>query len=242
MAGMFTGLVQVAAPVKAVESIEAGRRLVMDTSGWTPEGGYEPLAGHSIAVHGVCLTVAEVGDGWLAFDVIAETLNRTTLGRAAAGDRLHLEPAVLASQPMGGHVVQGHVDGVGTVTDVRADRSDWRLTFSPPPADGPWGEVMAWLVPKGSIALDGVSLTLAEVDHAKRTATVALIPATLDITTLGELREGDALHLEADAMIKAVVQTTQHVLAAMRDKPGDSDSHNGQGVTPATLHAAGFSD
>jgi len=236
MATMFTGLVQVSASVKAVEAIEAGRRLVIDTSGWTPEGGYVPVPGHSIAVHGVCLTVAEVGEGWLAFDVITETLSRTTLGEVAAGDRLHLEPAVLASQPMGGHVVQGHVDGVGTVTDVRADRGDWRLTFTPPAPGGPWGEMMPWLVPKGSIALDGVSLTLAEVDHGQRTATVALIPATLDITTLGELRPGDRLHLEADAMIKAVVQTTRQVLAAMGDKPRGRAA----GVREATLREAGF--
>jgi riboflavin synthase len=232
---MFTGLVQHAAEVLAVEPTEAGRRLVMDTTGWSPEGGYVPRHGHSIAVHGVCLTVVEVGEGRLSFDVITETLACTTLGGVAAGDRLHLEPAVMPTQPMGGHVVQGHVDGVGVVTAVQADREDWRLTFSPPLADAGRENLMAYLVPKGSVALDGVSLTLAEVDPAGRTATVALIPATLDITTLGRLTPGDRLHLEADAMIKAVVQTTRQVLAAA----GHGPAAHGE-VTHATLRQAGF--
>ncbi|MEM9253545.1 MAG: riboflavin synthase [Planctomycetota bacterium] len=233
---MFTGIVQHAGRVVSDEATQAGRRLVIDTSGWTPHGGYRPAMGDSIAVHGVCLTVAGIDEAanTLAFDVITETLDRTTLGGKRAGDRVHLEPAVLPTQPMGGHVVQGHVDGVGRVTEVQADPGDWRLTFSPP-ADGPSGDLMPYLVPKGSITLDGVSLTLAAVDRNARTATVALIPTTLDVTCLGELAAGDGLNIEADAIVKAVVQTTLATLEGMQQPIDD-------GVTHETLSRAGFAD
>ncbi|MEO0964594.1 MAG: riboflavin synthase [Planctomycetota bacterium] len=231
---MFTGIVQHAGRVITDEPSPAGRRLVIDVSGWTPHGGYRPSMGDSISVHGVCLTIARIDAeaGTLAFDVIAETLDRTTLGGKRPGDRVHLEPALLPTQPMGGHVVQGHVDGVGRVTDVQADPADWRLSFTPP-ADSPAGDLMRYLVPKGSIALDGVSLTLAEVDPAARTATVALIPTTLDLTCLGELTPGDPLNIEADAMVKAVVQTTLATLEGLNTPAVE--------ISRATLFDAGFS-
>ncbi|MEM6332824.1 MAG: riboflavin synthase [Planctomycetota bacterium] len=217
---MFTGIVQTAAPLAEVTETAAGRRLVVDVSGWVPEGGYVPKTGHSIAVDGVCLTVVAIdeaggvdgGVGKLAFDAISETLDRTTLSRKRLGDRVHIEPAVLPTQPMGGHVVQGHVDGVGEIVAIQDDPADWRMTFAVPAADGPAGDLMAYLMPKGSITLDGVSLTLAEVDEAARTGTVALIPETLSVTTLGERAVGGALNVEVDALVKTVVETTRRVL------------------------------
>ncbi|MEO0587390.1 MAG: riboflavin synthase [Planctomycetota bacterium] len=216
---MFTGIVQTAAPLAEVTQTAAGRRLVLEVSGWVPEGGYVPLMGHSIALNGVCLTVVAIeqaadaagGVGRLAFDAISETLALTTLGELAAGDRVHVEPAVLPTQPMGGHVVQGHVDGVGRIVAIQDDPADWRMTFSPP-ADGPAGDLMAYLMPKGSITLDGVSLTLAEVDEAARTGTVALIPETLSVTTLGQRKVDGTLNVEVDALVKTVVETTRRVL------------------------------
>lgn len=231
---MFTGIVQHAGRVISDDPTPAGRRLVIDTSGWTPHGGYRPAMGDSISVQGVCLTIAAIdaAAGTLAFDVITETLDRTTLGGKTSGDRVHLEPALLPTQPMGGHLVQGHVDGVGRVTDVVADPADWRLTFTPPPTDAPAGDLMPYLMPKGSITLDGVSLTLAAVDRAARTATVALIPTTLELTCLGDLRSGDPLNIEADAMVKAVVQTTLQTLEAMNTPPAE--------VSAESLTEAGF--
>ncbi len=197
---MFTGLVQAVGRVHTMEPQGFGLRLVIDTAGWA----HVPTLGDSICVGGVCLTVAvEVKHGQpLAFDVVHETLTKTTLGRLRAGDRVNLEHAVSASTLMGGHFVQGHVDGVGTVTAVQAE-GDWRLSIAAPPA------LMPMMISKGSVCVEGVSLTLAEVGPAQ--ITIALIPTTLDKTTLGALKPGDGVNLEADMLVKAVVATIQRM-------------------------------
>jgi riboflavin synthase len=178
---VFTGLVR---EVGAVVSFEDGRLVV------EAETGGE--LGDSVAVEGVCLTVVENGGGRLAFDVVPETLSRVK----PFGERVNLEPALRAGDPLGGHYVQGHVDGVGTVTSVEEEADGVRVRIEPP------RPLLRYLVEKGSIAVDGVSLTVAAVDESG--FEVALIPHTLEVTTLSELAPGRAVNLEADVLAKYV--------------------------------------
>ncbi|MFO7300276.1 MAG: riboflavin synthase [Actinomycetes bacterium] len=192
---MFTGIVEATGEVVA----SGEGRLVVDS----------PLLagsaiGASISVSGVCLTVVDNDGGRAAFDVVPETLDRTTLGGLRPGDRVNLERAMPAHGRFDGHIVQGHVDGVGVV--VSLDREDERvtLTIEPPP------RLMPHIAEKGSIAIDGVSLTVAGVGEA--TLSVALIPHTLEITTLGRLAVGDRANLETDVIAKYV----ERILEARR--------------------------
>ena len=177
---MFTGIVR---EVGTVASFD-GTRLVVET-------GTDAAIGDSVAIAGVCLTVTGRENGTLTFDVVSETLDRTTLGRLAAGARVNVEPSLRAGDPLGGHVVQGHVDGVGSLRD-RGDLT-W---FDATP------EIVRYCVEKGSIAVDGTSLTVAAVDEDG--FAVALIPHTLDATTLGSLEVGDLVNLEVDVLAKYV--------------------------------------
>ncbi len=161
-----------------------------------------PTRGESIAVAGCCLTVVEAtDDGRISFDVITETLDKTRLGGVAPGGGLNLEHAVRADTLMGGHFVQGHVDGLGVVAAVKDDPLDWRVTVEPP------AELMEYVTPKGSVSIEGVSLTIAAVGEGG--FEVALIPETLEVTTLGELRVGDRVQLEMDMLAKTVVFWTR---------------------------------
>ena len=178
---MFTGLVR---DVGTVSSFEDGRLVV--------ESATSAEIGDSVAVDGVCLTVVENGGGALAFDVVPETLARVKPFR----DRVNLEPALRAGEPLGGHYVQGHVDGVGTVAAVTPERDGARMRIEPP------AELLRYLVEKGSIAVDGVSLTVAALDDGG--FEIALIPHTLEATTLGRLEPGDSVNLEADVLAKYV--------------------------------------
>jgi riboflavin synthase len=200
---MFTGIIQTVGTVGAIERVETGARLAIDTGHWEPAMGYEPILGDSIAVSGVCLTITAMSPSRLTFDVITETLNRTILGDLQVGNKVHLEPALLATQPLGGHFVQGHVDGVGTITAVQRDASDFRLTITPPK------ELMAYVIPKGGIAIDGVSLTIAAVHDDS--FEVALIPTTLDehYTTFASATVGRAVNLEADVLTKTTITFLQ---------------------------------
>jgi len=188
---VFTGLVQAVGVIIRAEPTAAGRRLVVDPGAWT----HRPAPGESISVSGACLTQAGAFEGRLVFDVVPETLARTTLGAREPGSRVNLERSLAAGDLIGGHFVQGHVDGVGTVERVRTD-GEWRVRVAAPEA------VAAYLVPKGSIAVEGVSLTIAAVDGDA--FEIALIPTTLAETTLAELREGDRVNLEADTLAKTV--------------------------------------
>ena len=182
---MFTGLVR---EVGTVVSFEGGRLRV--------ESAIEAAVGDSIAIDGVCLTVVE-GDGrTLGFDAVPETLARTTLGRLAAGGRVNLEPALRAGEPLGGHYVQGHVDGVGTIRSVEPEGDGRRAWVDAPEA------ILRYCVEKGSITVDGVSLTVAAVDGAG--FEVALVPHTLEVTTLGPAAAGDEVNLEVDVLAKYV--------------------------------------
>lgn len=202
---MFTGLIQHIGAVQQSIPIPEGRRLVIDPAGWS----HRPALGDSISISGCCLTVAQdpgdsKGDAHrLVFDVIHESLAKTTLGDLREGDQVNLEHALTPTTLLGGHFVQGHVDGVGHVINVEREDHDWRIRVEPPPA------VSKYLVPKGSIAIDGVSLTIA--DLSDDWFEVALIPTTLEKTTLDALDPGDRVNLEADVLAKTIVQTMERM-------------------------------
>jgi riboflavin synthase alpha subunit len=174
--------------VGRVASFEDGR---LEVEASTPAD-----LGDSVAVDGVCLTVVAAEGGRLAFDAVPETLARTALQSLDSGSRVNLEPALRAGDPMGGHVVQGHVDGVGAVRSVEPEGDGARVWI-----DAPTG-VLRYLVEKGSVAVQGTSLTVAGLDE--RGFAVALIPHTLAATTLGRLAAGDPVNLEADVLAKYV--------------------------------------
>ena len=201
---MFTGLVEARGTVVALESRGNDVRLTLALPAANGRG--EPLAGDvklgdSVSLNGCCLTVVEVtGDRW-AFEAGRETLSRTNLGTLAAGDAVNVERALPADGRLGGHLVQGHVDGTGTVAALDRD-GEW-LDFT---VDTP---LAVELVEKGSVAVDGVSLTVARLTD--RSFTVALIPHTLGETTLGDRGVGDAVNLETDILGKYVRRFLQQV-------------------------------
>ena len=163
-----------------------------------------PREGDSVSVAGCCLTLAKAGEPsptagrtLLSFDVIRETLDKTSLGSRAVGEGVNLETSCTPSTLLGGHIVQGHVDGVGRVASVRDDPSDWRVEVELPP------ELVEYASPKGSVAIEGVSLTIAAIRTGR--LEIALIPTTLERTTLHALREGDRVNLEMDVIAKTVV-------------------------------------
>jgi riboflavin synthase len=188
---MFTGLIQDVGTVEAVESGTDGARLRIATR-LAPEIG----DGDSIAVDGVCLTATSVDAGGFGVDAMNQTLTVTALGGLAAGDRVNLELAMKASDRFGGHIVQGHADGVGEVLAVEEDGFARRLRIGLGP------ELLRYLVERGSIALNGVSLTVADLGDSW--AVVSLIPETLERTSLGEASPGDELNVECDLVAKYV--------------------------------------
>ncbi|CAG0977429.1 riboflavin synthase [Phycisphaerales bacterium] len=156
--------------------------------------------GESVAVSGCCLTVAAIDPtGILEFDAVPESLSKTTIGSWRPESRVNLEHAATPNTLLGGHVVQGHVDGVGRVVSNGSGGHGWTLCIELPAA------LMEYATPKGSMCVDGVSLTLAAVDVPRHAVEIALIPATLDQTTLASLKPGDGVNIECDAMVKAVV-------------------------------------
>lgn len=188
---MFTGLVQGLGTIDAVDPTADGVRLTVTT----------PLAadlapGDSIAVNGVCLTAVDPGAERFAADVMHETLRRSSLAEAAPGGQVNLELPLRAHDRLGGHVVQGHVDGLGTVADVAPDGFARRIRVTAAP------DLLRYVVEKGSIAIDGVSLTVAAVDD--ESLTVSLIPETLDRTSLGSAVPGRTVNLEVDVLAKYV--------------------------------------
>jgi riboflavin synthase len=183
---VFTGIVRELGRVVAFD----GARLLLEAARTSAD------IGDSVAVDGVCLTVVEHDGDRLAFDVVAETLSRTTLGTLTADDHVNIEPALRAGEPLGGHIVQGHVDGVGRVRSI----SPQPVWIDAPP------EVLRYCVEKGSITVDGVSLTVAALDDAG--FAVALVPHTLAATTLGAAKPGIAVNLEVDVLAKYVERLT----------------------------------
>ena len=188
---MFTGIVERVARIVSVAQGTGFRRLNL-ASEWN-----DVKLGDSIAINGVCLTVAEMERNLLGFDVIPETLNKTNLGLIKEGDRVNVERALRAGDRMDGHFVQGHVDATAKLVAQRGDDEEWRLTVSPPP------DLMKFVVPKGSVCIDGVSLTVAKLE--KDRFDVAIIPTTLKLTTLGTRPIGWPFNFEADVLSKTIV-------------------------------------
>ena len=190
---MFTGIVEELGTIRSVDEVGGGRRLVVDAATVLDD----VTLGASIAVNGCCLTVVEWGDAWFGVDAVPETLERTTLGAMAPGEAVNLERPLTANGRFGGHVVQGHVDTVTEVVAVEAlSDGSGRLTFRLP------DELVGQVIEKGSITLDGTSLTVAAV--TRDTFDVALIPHTLDVTTFGDRRTGDLVNVEADVLARYV--------------------------------------
>ena len=189
---MFTGIVREVGRVVATEGDESGRLLVVEAPATAGGAG----VGDSVSIAGVCLTAEAVDAGAIRFHAVPETLERTTLGGLRPGDEVNVEPALRAGEPLGGHIVQGHVDAVGTVASVEAEGDGLRVLVEAAP------DVLRYCVEKGSITVDGVSLTVAELhDDAFG---VALVPHTLEATTLGDLVPGRAVNLEVDVLAKYV--------------------------------------
>ncbi|MEV4427107.1 riboflavin synthase [Streptomyces sp. R-07] len=189
---MFTGIVEELGEVVAVEQLEDASRFRL-RGPLVTEGAQH---GDSIAVNGVCLTVVEHGDGEFTADVMAETLKRSSLGALEVGSRVNLERPMAVGGRLGGHIVQGHVDGTGTILE-RTPSEHWELVKVGLPA-----HLSRYVVEKGSITVDGVSLTVVEV--ADDWFTISLIPTTLDLTTLGIKQSGAPVNLEVDVIAKYV--------------------------------------
>jgi len=188
---MFTGLVQGLGTVAAVEPTGEGVRLAIATP-----LGRELAPGDSVAVNGVCLTAVDPSNGTFAADVMNETLRRSSLAALEPGSEVNLELPLRAHDRLGGHVVQGHVDGLGTIAEVTQDGFSRVVRISAPP------ELLRYVVEKGSIAIDGVSLTVSAVDD--ESLSVSLIPETIERTILGAAEVGRPVNLEVDVLAKYV--------------------------------------
>jgi riboflavin synthase len=190
---MFTGIVEGLGRVRSVQALGGDRRIVIDAGALDLRGVH---AGDSICVSGVCLTALDPDAHGFAADLSSETLARTTLGRLAVGDAVNLERSLTPATPLGGHFVTGHVDGVGQVVSVTPDGRAERWVFAVP------AELTPYIAPKGSIAVDGVSLTVNEVADAR--FGVVLIPHTRARTTFGTRRVGDPVNIEVDLIARYV--------------------------------------
>jgi riboflavin synthase len=188
---MFTGIIERTLQIHAVTETAGSRRLALQHP-WS-----DLRHGESIAVNGCCLTVADFSTDQLIFDVIAETLARTNLGSLQPGDRVNVERSLRVGDRIDGHFVQGHVDGTARLIEVSSTDKEWRLTIEAPPT------LVKYLVPKGSVAIDGVSLTIAALDGPR--FQVALIPTTLSLTTLSSRSVEWMFNLETDVFSKTIV-------------------------------------
>ncbi len=216
---MFTGIVQALGSIRASDSRGEDVRLVIAT-------GSLPMAdvqlGDSIAVNGVCLTAVELAADSFAADVSRETLDRTSLGGLSQDGRVNLEKALTLSTPLGGHLVSGHVDGLGEVLERRQDGRSWRFLFRAP------ARLARYIAEKGSICIDGTSLTVNGVDGAE--FHVNIVPHTMDATIMGEYRPGRKVNLEVDLIARYLERLVL----------GDQAAVPGQGITREFLARHGF--
>jgi len=212
---MFTGIVETTGKITAINATQGGKRLRIDVG----QIAGDCALGASVCVSGVCLTVADIHGDEIDFDVVTETFNRSTLGSKRVGDVVNLERSLKVGGRLDGHFVQGHVDAVAVVTRIQPipGKHIVRLRVDT--------DLRAYIVPKGSITIDGVSLTIASVDGSE--FEVALIPTTLQHTTISRLQTGDRVNIETDIIARTIVH--QLSLANSRD-----------GVTMETLREAGF--
>jgi riboflavin synthase len=196
---VFTGIVRERGQVVSAELNGDGRSLTLRVA--APQTAGQTGLGDSVSVAGCCLTAVGTENGELVFEAVPESLARTTLRDLAKGAEVNLEPALRAGEPLGGHYVQGHVDGVGRVRSLEPDGDGARLWLDVQP------ELLRYCVEKGSLAVDGVSLTIAAVDEGG--VGIALVPHTLRETTLSALEPGDGVNLEADVLAKYVERLVQ---------------------------------
>lgn len=190
---LFTGIIESTATVSATDSVAGGRCLRIDIGAI----GGEFKNGDSLSVSGVCLTVTTIADDIAAFDVINETLERTTLGEKHVGTQVNLERPLRVGDRFDGHFVQGHVDGTARIERIQKSSKEHILWLAPQK------HLVPYMIPKGSVAVDGVSLTIAAVTD--RTFSVALIPTTLDRTTLGSAKKGDRVNIESDIIARTII-------------------------------------
>ena len=195
---MFTGIVRELGVVVEAEEAGGGRALAVRA----PATASRMHVGDSIAIDGCCLTASEVADGTIRFQAVPETIARSTLGTLQRDEQVNVEPAIRAGEELGGHYVQGHVDAVGRIRSVEDEGQGLRVVVEAPEA------VLRYCVEKGSVTVDGVSLTVA--DLADDAFSVALVPHTLGATTLSALRPGQAVNLEADVLAKYVERLVAH--------------------------------
>lgn len=200
---MFTGLIQRMGEVSERRETATGARLSIGAPGWL----VDPQPGESIAVNGCCLTLVQAEGGTLRFDVIPQTLALTTTGDLRVGDAVNLERSLRADALLGGHLVQGHVEGVGTVVGVDRANGQWRTRIAAPAA------VQAHMIDQGSVTVDGVSLTVAAT--GADWFEVALIPETLQRTTLAHRMAGSRVNIEADVLSRMVAAQVQRQLQAL---------------------------
>jgi riboflavin synthase len=222
---MFTGIIQAVGTVSSAAGTARrdargaqSYRLMIDLG----DLAHGLVPGASVAVNGVCLTLERLDGTAGAFDVVPETWQRTTLADLRAGSRVHLENALRVGDPLDGHFVQGHVDGVGTVSEIDRSAGQWKLWVRLP------DPLLAAVVPKGSIALHGTSLTI--IDVAGDRCSVALVPTTLERTIFAQLEPNDRLNVETDILAKLVLARLGHLAPAERTG----------GVSWDTLRAAGY--
>lgn len=199
---MFTGIVRELGRVENVDRIDGGTQLTVSA----PAAVEGLRVGDSVALNGCCLTVTSIDRSRLTFEAVPETLERTSLGMLAADSLVNVEPALRVGDPLGGHIVQGHVDGLGEITALDAEGLGKRMTIAAS------DEVLRYCVHKGSITVDGVSLTIAAL--ATSAFEIALIPHTLEVTTLGQRALGDSVNLEVDVLAKHVERLTTAYLDA----------------------------
>jgi riboflavin synthase len=203
---MFTGIIE--RTVRIASAIERPGYVRLTLSANWPD----LKLGDSVAVNGVCLTAADIAPATVGFDVIPETLRKANLGLLRAGDEVNVERSLRVGDRLDGHFVQGHVDATGNLVEQIVDEKEWKLTIEPP------AELKKYIIPRGSITIDGVSLTIASVtpDHFS----VALIPTTLKLTTLGSRPIGWPFNLEADILAKTIINRfEQYDLKSLKTGP-----------------------
>ena len=197
---MFTGLIEMLCIVKSVRHTAGAMQLTVDLGKLADE----TKVGDSIAINGTCLTVAQLTANVAVFDVSPETLRKSALGKLKAGSQVNVERAVKAGDRLGGHIVAGHIDGTATIAAVHKQDKVWNIKFSAP------SELLDQMVVKGSVAVDGVSLTIASLDKGSFGA--AIIPETLKKTTLGQTKIGDSVNVETDIIVKIIKKQLDKIL------------------------------
>ncbi len=216
---MFTGIILAIGKIAATEQRSGDCRFKIATGKLPLE---DVALGDSIAVNGVCLTAVELGGDYFCADVSNETLSRTTFKQAMIGTAVNLELALTPSTRMGGHIVSGHVDGVGQVIEKKQDGRSYRFKFKAPDS------LAKYIAEKGSICINGISLTVNEVDGAQ--FTVNIVPHTLNETTLGDVIVGSKVNLEVDLLARYMERLLR----------GEAEAHSSEGVTEALLQKSGF--